>query len=95
MLLVMSDSPGCSPVFNVTFAPRTELNQLTGSAQFTIHQRKSKGLNLDMLKKKLDRRRFLKASGAGLTGLTLLPNLSFIAGSCSNASVHRSGVFIL
>jgi hypothetical protein len=46
-----------------------------------------------MLKKKLDRRRFLKASGAGLTGLTLLPNLSFIAGL--KRAVRRSGVFIL
>ena len=32
-----------------------------------------------MAKKKLDRRRFLKASGAGLAGLTLLPKLSYTA----------------
>jgi hypothetical protein len=42
-----------------------------------------------MLKKKLDRRRFLKASGAGLTGLTLLPNLSFIAGAQTRGSSQR------
>lgn len=42
-----------------------------------------------MLKKKLDRRRFLKASGAGLTGLTLLPNLSFIAGAQTRGTSER------
>src|SRR6476620_302683 len=42
-----------------------------------------------MLKKKLDRRRFLKASGAGLTGLTLLPNLSFIAGAQTRSTSER------
>ena len=42
-----------------------------------------------MLKKKLDRRRFLKASGAGLTGLTLLPNLSFSAGAQTRGTPDR------
>jgi len=42
-----------------------------------------------MLKKKLDRRRFLKASGAGLTGLTLLPHLSFIAGAQTPGTSER------
>jgi len=42
-----------------------------------------------MFKKKLDRRRFLKASGAGLTGLTLLPNLSFTASAQTSGSSER------
>jgi hypothetical protein len=42
-----------------------------------------------MSTKKLDRRRFLKASGAGLTGLTLLPNLSFIAGAQTRGASSR------
>lgn len=42
-----------------------------------------------MFKKRLDRRRFLKASGAGLTGLTLLPNLSFTAISQTRGTAER------
>ncbi|HSQ23640.1 MAG TPA: glycoside hydrolase family 2 TIM barrel-domain containing protein [Pyrinomonadaceae bacterium] len=42
-----------------------------------------------MFKKKLDRRRFLKASGAGLTGLTLLPNLLSITSAQTSGTSER------
>ena len=42
-----------------------------------------------MRKKKLNRRRFLKAGGAGLTGLTLLPRLSLTAGAQTNGTTQR------
>lgn len=42
-----------------------------------------------MFKKKLDRRRFLQASGAGLTGLTLLPNLLSITSAQTSGTSER------
>src|SRR5262249_20974097 len=42
-----------------------------------------------MSRKKLDRRRFLQAGGAGLTGLTLLPGLSLTARAQASATSER------